>query len=87
MTWENETRRILRAELARRDITYAKLARKLTNISVSETEASIANKLSRGTFSFVFFLQCMTAIGVTAVKFDIEPQSSVLAPVSPNPKE
>ncbi|EIJ44814.1 hypothetical protein GWL_42530 [Herbaspirillum sp. GW103] len=28
-----------------------------------ETYAGIANKLSRGSFSFVFFLQCMQAIG------------------------
>lgn len=72
MSWENETRRILRAELVRRDITYAKLASRLRAIGVNETERSIANKLSRGTFTFVFFLQCMKAIGLHSVAFDID---------------
>lgn len=72
MSWENETRRILRAELVRRDVTYGRLATRLGAIGISETERSIANKLSRGTFSFAFFLQCMKALGAQTVTFDIE---------------
>lgn len=72
MSWENETRRILRAELVRRDVTYARLSSRLRAIGVNETERSIANKMSRGTFTFVFFLQCMRAIGLQRVTFDIQ---------------
>jgi len=71
MDWENEARRIVKAELARRGITYERLAKRLKTIGINETERSIANKMSRGTFSFVFFLQCMTAIGNSEVSFDI----------------
>lgn len=67
MNWNNEARRILRSELTRRDITYGRLVRMLEKIGVEETERSVSNKLSRGTFSFVFFLQCMRAIGADTV--------------------
>jgi len=70
MRWENEARRIVKAELVRRGVTYEALAKRLQGIGVTETERSIANKMSRGTFSFVFFLQCMKAIGVNSVSLD-----------------
>lgn len=35
------------------------------------TERSIANKMSRGTFSIVFFLQCINAISITSDSLDI----------------
>lgn len=72
MNWEKEARRIVRAELVRRGLTYEQLATRLQMIGIDETERSIANKMSRGTFSFVFVLQCMKAMGVNAVNFDVE---------------
>lgn len=72
MDWENEARRIVKAELARRGMTYERLAKRLKTIGINETERSIANKMSRGTFSFIFFLQCMKAIGNNEVAFNIE---------------
>lgn len=77
MNWENEARRIVRAELVRRGLTYRVLANRLKEIGVGETERSIANKMSRGTFSFVFFLQCMTALGRSRVSFDIQAAPTV----------
>jgi Domain of unknown function (DUF6471) len=71
MNWENEARRILRAELVRRGVTYQQLGRRLQAVGIKETERSIANKMSRGTFSFVFVLQCLKAIGVESVSFDL----------------
>lgn len=61
--WNLEARKVLRMELARRDIGYKKLALLLEKIYISETERSISNKMSRGSFSFAFFLQCMKALG------------------------
>ncbi len=43
------------------------LARLLQAEGVEETTRSIANKVSRGTFSFVFFLQVMRALGVREI--------------------
>lgn len=76
MNWENEARRIVRAELVRRGVTYQGLARLLQSIGVRETERSIANKMSRGTFSFVFALQCFKAIGAEWVSFELDDASA-----------
>ena len=62
--WEREATRALKAELALRGVTYASLVGRLEAIGVTETERSIANKMSRGKFPFTFYLQCLRAIGV-----------------------
>jgi hypothetical protein len=49
--WAHRARRFLRAEIKRAEISYAELARRLKEHGLEETEASIANKLSRGTFA------------------------------------
>jgi hypothetical protein len=55
---------LLRAEMSRKDIGYKKLSQLLLAIGVDENEKSLANKVGRGKFSFVFFLQCMQVLGV-----------------------
>jgi len=71
MNWDTSARNILKAEIVRRGMTYERLAKCLRDMNVEETSSSIANKLSRGTFSFVFFLQCMRALGVENVVVEI----------------
>lgn len=71
INWENEARRILKAEIVRRGLTYSLLAKRLQAMGVYETERSVANKMSRGTFSFVFFLQCMKAMGASSISFEL----------------
>ena len=65
--WTREAKSILRAELERRTVSYARLVRLLKAQGVEETTRSIANKVSRGSFSFVFFLQVMRALGAHQV--------------------
>jgi Domain of unknown function (DUF6471) len=54
---------ILKSELKRRNMTYADLVANLSAMDVTETEANIRNKISRGTFTAAFFVQCLMAIG------------------------
>jgi hypothetical protein len=69
--WAHRARRFLRAEIKRAEISYAELARRLKeDHGLEETEASIANKLSRGTFAATFFLATMIAIGRASVNLD-----------------
>lgn len=67
MDWNDEAYQLLKGELGRRRVTYARLQRQLAAIGVEETERSIASKISRGSFSFAFFIQCMRAIGAQQV--------------------
>lgn len=58
----------LKAELKRANVTYEELAARLEKEGMSETKASIASKLSRGTFSATFFVATLVAIGVESIR-------------------
>jgi len=45
---------ILKAQLARKNIKYHNLAKKLNTIGVEENQNTIATKLSRGAFTLLF---------------------------------
>lgn len=57
------TKRWIKAELKKVDMTYEGLAAKLTEMGFEETKISVANKLSRGTFPATFLIAVMKAIG------------------------
>ena len=61
--WADRAKRFLKAELKRADVTYDELAHRLRKQGLAETESSVTNKLSRGTFPATFFLAAMKAIG------------------------
>ena len=63
--WEMKAANILKAELKRKGGTYAKLSE-----MIGDKEVNIRNKLSRGKFSAAFLLSCLSAIGVTDLRFD-----------------
>jgi hypothetical protein len=65
--WQAQAKGMIRGELKRRNLTYKDLADRLEAIGVKETERNAANKIARGGFTAVFFLQCMEAIGVKAI--------------------
>lgn len=67
--WQRESRRLLRAQMALKDVRYKELARALERIGVLEEPKALANKINRGTFSCAFFLQCMRALDIASVRF------------------
>lgn len=66
--WEDEVKSLLKAELKRRNVTYAQLVEKLAAVGVVDSEPNIRNKLARGKFTAVFLLQCLEAIGTREVR-------------------
>ena len=64
------TARFLKAELKRAGVTYADLATRLQAHGLKETEASIANKLSRGTIAATFLLATLAALGLEGMRLD-----------------
>ena len=68
--WPAHAKGLLKAELKRRNVGYRELAEKLGEVGVHESERNIANKISRGAFSAVFFLQCLKAVGATDIRLD-----------------
>lgn len=61
---------MLKSELVRRGISNSDLANMLEKIGIEETKSSIDSKISRGTFSASFFLQCLTVIGCEKIEIE-----------------
>lgn len=68
--WADRARKFIKAELKRADVTYEELARRLEAHGIKETEASIANKLRRGTFATTFFLATLAALGRQGMRLE-----------------
>jgi hypothetical protein len=61
--WASKVKGLLKSELKKRNISYKQLAEKLEAMGIHETERNINNKISRGGFTAVFFVECLAAIG------------------------
>lgn len=70
--WQAQVKGLLKAELKKRNLSYADLAEKLTAIGIKETDRNISNKIGRGSFTAVFFVQCMEAIGAKTIHLETE---------------
>ena len=68
--WQSLVKGLLKAELARRNLSYADLADKLVEIGIKENRRNITNKIGRGNFSAVFFFQCMEVIGAKNIHLE-----------------
>jgi len=62
--WAIAVKSYLKSELVKRNLSYGDLVTLLAEIGVEESEVSIRNKFSRGTFSAVFCFQVLTAVKV-----------------------
>ena len=68
--WAERAAKHLKVELKKAELTYEQLAEKMKEHGFSETKASIANKLARGTFATPFYLAALVAIGIQTVKLE-----------------
>lgn len=65
--WVNMAKGILRAEMARKAITYDDLSNRLSELVGPVTSVNLRNKVARGGFTAAFFLQCLRACGATKI--------------------
>ena len=68
--WDARVKGLLKAELKRRNVSYGQFVEKLAAVGVKGTEPNIRNKLGRGKFTAVFFVQCLKAVGAKSVALD-----------------
>ena len=66
--WQARVKGMLKAELKRRNVSYRELAERLEAMGIHESERNINNKISRGGFTAVFFVQCLEAAGCQSVR-------------------
>ncbi len=68
--WATRSSRFLKAELKRAGVGYDELADRLSKAGMPETKASVANKLSRGTFQAAFLLASLKAVGCPTLRLE-----------------
>jgi len=68
--WKGRIKGLLKAELKRQGLSYANLAEKLGEIGIKDSEVNVKNKINRGTFTAIFFVQCLEAIGCTTLRLE-----------------
>jgi hypothetical protein len=66
--WATLAKRHIKAELKRAGVGYAELAKRLTELGLTETEGSVTMKINRGAFPAWFLLATMHALGVPTVR-------------------
>jgi len=83
VSWNDKVKRLLKSELVKRGVSNAELAVLLNEIGVHETKASIDSKISRGSFSACFFIQCLSVIGCSKIEIE-EYETSMFIAAEPS---
>jgi len=66
--WKDHVRGLMKSELAKRNLNYIQLAEILWDeFEIEETAQNLSNKIARGTFSAMFMVQILEAIGVESL--------------------
>jgi hypothetical protein len=68
--WADRAKRLLRAEMVKRGVSYDDLAERLHQMGIEETPVNIRNKVARGKFMASFLLECFAAMGVQVVRLE-----------------
>ena len=68
--WQGRVKGLLKSELKRKNVGYRELAERLAAMGVHDSERNIANKISRGGFTAVFFVQCLEAVEASSLRLD-----------------
>ncbi len=67
--WKEYAKGLLKAEIARKNLSLIDVAKKLEAMGISETPQNISNKINRGTFGAIFMLQILKAVGCKEIRF------------------
>lgn len=68
--WADLAKRVLKSEMTRAGVRNAELAKRLTDMGLPETEASVQVKINRGAFPAWFLFAVMRAIGVSTLRLE-----------------
>lgn len=68
--WNHKVKRLLKSELVKRGLSTEDLTLLLNQHGIAETKSSVDSKISRGTFSAAFFLQCLYVIGCARIEVE-----------------
>ena len=86
-SWDEAARRLLRAEMAKKDWRYRQLARELKKKfglepKLEDLTAQLTRRVNRGKFSAGFLLACLDVLGVQELQL-LKVQASASEPIHP----
>ena len=61
-------KRLLRAEMVRRGVSYESLSERLGSAGMPDTPVNLRNKVSRGKFTAAFFLAACEVMGADVIR-------------------
>lgn len=70
--WCQLAAQILKDLMYLKRVDYQRLSRMLVSVGVDENPRQVSNKINRGKFSLVFFLQCLKALEVDGLEVNWE---------------
>lgn len=70
--WCQLAAQILKDLMYLKRVDYQRLSRMLVSVGIDENPRQVSNKISRGKFSLVFFLQCLKALEVDGLEVNWE---------------
>jgi 3-mercaptopyruvate sulfurtransferase SseA len=85
LDWNDKVKRLLKSELIKRAVSNTDLAQLLREAGIEETKASVDSKISRGTFSASFFIQCLSVIGCSKIEIE-EYETNLMMVAEPTPE-
>lgn len=68
--WEKKATNLLKAEMAKKGLSYEELRQALEKIGVHKTAPNVNKTINLGKFPFSFFLQCAKALGLRNLRLD-----------------
>jgi Domain of unknown function (DUF6471) len=68
--WAKIVSKMLKTELAKRDMGYSELVKRLEGLDVHMKVEDVRGRVSRGNFSAMLFIQCLRAIGVKNLQLE-----------------
>jgi len=68
--WDACAERRIKAALERHKVTYPELARRMTDLGIPETEASVAVRIARGRYPAWWLFAALRALGVRVLLLD-----------------
>jgi hypothetical protein len=68
--WRDRVAGTVKAEMARRRVTYKDLVARLREMGIEDNEKNLSTKISRGNIGAVLFFQCMKAIGCQTIRLE-----------------
>ena len=68
MDYKDRAKSMIKSDLAKKNIDYIELSKRLKEIGIEESQTNLANKINRGTFSFIFALQVFEVLDLKTLR-------------------